>query len=133
MAHYEASQVFAALKSAHLGSQAKNDRSNVQKTDIDDTCPKRTLPTKSNEIQVSATADMSLSPDKSRITIFVSSKKDNVQEAKNSVSRRLDYILQVLNNHHIKVHLHFNRTSIFHHEYVRLRTVCIRSAYEVEL
>ena len=100
MAQFESSQIFAALKSR---SQSKSDQNNSKKISQEEVFPARTPPTRSNEIQVSATAELSLPPDKCRITIFVSSKKDNVQEAKNSVSRRLEYILQVLNNYHIKV------------------------------
>ena len=56
-----------------------------------------------NEIQVSANGELSLQPDRCKITVSVQSKKDTAQDAKNSVSRRLDYILQTLNNHQIKV------------------------------
>lgn len=58
---------------------------------------------KDNEILVSATGEQSLPPDRCRVTLTVSSKKDQVQDAKNSVSRRLDYILQTLHNHQVKV------------------------------
>ena len=56
-----------------------------------------------NEIQVSTNGEMSLQPDRCKIAISVQSKKETAQDAKNSVSRRLDYILQTLNNHQIKV------------------------------
>ena len=57
-----------------------------------------------NEIQVTATGELSLVPDKCKVTISVSSKKENPQDAKNSVSRRFDYIIQTLHNHQVKVH-----------------------------
>ena len=56
-----------------------------------------------NHIQVTANAEASLPPDLCRVTVVVTSSKDSVQEVKNSVSRRLDYILQTLYNHNVKV------------------------------
>ena len=56
-----------------------------------------------NEIKVSALGELSLAPDRCTVTISVSSRKENVQDAKNSVSRRSDYIIQTLYNHHAKV------------------------------
>ena len=55
------------------------------------------------DVQVCASSECSMPPDRCRTCIFISSKKDEVQDAKNSVARRLDYVLQVLNNHQVKV------------------------------
>lgn len=59
--------------------------------------------TRQNEIQVSATGEVSVQPDRCRVNLTVGSRKDVAQEAMNSVVRRLDYILQVLNNNQVKV------------------------------
>lgn len=58
---------------------------------------------KGNVIQVSATGEMSLQPDKCKVTAALHSRKDTVHDAQNSVSRRFDYILQSLHNHQVKV------------------------------
>ena len=55
------------------------------------------------DVQVCSSADCSMPPDRCRTCIFISSKKEEVQDAKNSVARRLEYVLQVLNNHQVKV------------------------------
>ena len=56
-----------------------------------------------NQVEVTACSDMSLAPDRCRVTVHVNSRKEQVQDAKNSVSRRLDYIIQTLYNHQVKV------------------------------
>ncbi|ELU12435.1 hypothetical protein CAPTEDRAFT_172690 [Capitella teleta] len=55
-----------------------------------------------NQIQVTATGEVSKPPDRCRVFISVKSSKDQVQDAKNSVVRRLDYVIQTLNNHQIR-------------------------------
>ena len=60
-------------------------------------------PTKDNEIQVSAIAEIEIVPDKCKLSLLISSKKEQVEDSKNSVQRRLDYILQTLTNHQVKV------------------------------
>ena len=57
----------------------------------------------SNEIEVIATGEVSRAPDRCRVLISISSTKDIAQDAKNSVTRRLDYILQTLQNEKIQV------------------------------
>ena len=104
MSSYQPSKIYAALGTAEqiplpvMDNKIKNQMSMKSS----ETPPKRSPPTRENEIQVSASAEISLIPDRCRISITVNSRKDDVQEAKNSVSRRLDYILQVLNNHQVK-------------------------------
>ena len=66
---------------------------------------KKIGPSPGNEIQVTASSELSLAPDRCRVTIFVYSKKENAQDAKNSVARRMDYIVQTLYNHQVKVGL----------------------------
>ncbi|KAE8604855.1 hypothetical protein XENTR_v10014859 [Xenopus tropicalis] len=48
------------------------------------------------EVRVSGTAELSASPDRARVTIALSSSKAAAAEAKGSVQRRLDYIVQSL-------------------------------------
>ena len=60
-------------------------------------------PNQGNEIQVSSCGQLSLQPDQCKLTVNIHSKKETAQDAKNSVSRRVDYILQTLNNHQVKV------------------------------
>uniref|UniRef100_H2ZSG3 Interleukin 1 receptor associated kinase 1 binding protein 1 n=1 Tax=Latimeria chalumnae TaxID=7897 RepID=H2ZSG3_LATCH len=50
----------------------------------------------SREVQVTGTAELSAAPDRARVSVLVSSGKKEAGEAKNSVCRRLDYILQVI-------------------------------------
>ena len=56
-----------------------------------------------NEVQVVGTGEVFLAPDRCRLSISVSSQKADVDEVKNSVTRRLDYITQVMHNHGVKV------------------------------
>ena len=56
-----------------------------------------------HEITVVATGEMSQLPDRCKIAITIQSKKGAVEEAKNSVTRRLDYVTQALHNHQVKV------------------------------
>jgi hypothetical protein len=55
------------------------------------------------QIQVTGVGEVSVPPDRFSLTIRISSKKDNVQDAKNSVTRRLDYVMQTLANHNVQV------------------------------
>jgi len=56
--------------------------------------------------KASATGEVTLAPDICMFNIVVSSQKDRLQDAKNSVTRRLDYILQTLRNRRLKVFMH---------------------------
>jgi len=55
------------------------------------------------DLQVTATGEVIFAPDVCRLVITVSSRKEAAQDVKNSVTRRLDYVLQTLRNHQIKV------------------------------
>ncbi|KAM3932403.1 interleukin-1 receptor-associated kinase 1-binding protein 1 [Leptodactylus fuscus] len=48
------------------------------------------------EVQVTGTAELSAAPDRARVCILVSSSKGAAAEAKSSVLRRLEYIVQTL-------------------------------------
>jgi len=56
----------------------------------------------SNEITVCAVGELSLVPDLCKVMITLGNRKEQVQDVKNSVSRRTDYIMQTLTNHQIK-------------------------------
>lgn len=56
-----------------------------------------------NHIQVTAIGEVSEPPDRCRVYVSVKSNKEQVQDVKNSVARRLDYVIQTLHNHQIKV------------------------------
>lgn len=55
------------------------------------------------EVHVSGSAEMSCGPDRALVTVKVSSTKNSAAEAKNSVGRRLDYIVQSLQKPGIQV------------------------------
>ncbi len=54
-------------------------------------------------ISCTASGEFSLPPDKCKLTLIIKSLKSNIDEAKHSVGRRLDYIQQTLKNNSIKV------------------------------
>ncbi|XP_063079503.1 interleukin-1 receptor-associated kinase 1-binding protein 1 homolog [Engraulis encrasicolus] len=54
------------------------------------------------EVQVTGNAELSSPPDRAAVSISVSSSKDCVNDVKNSVSRRVEYILQTLRQHDVK-------------------------------
>jgi len=56
-------------------------------------------------IKVTAVGEVSLPPDRCRVTVKIHSQKDNVQDVKNSVQRRLDYVVQTFQNNNIKVRI----------------------------
>lgn len=54
------------------------------------------------EIQITESGEVSLPPDKARVSIVCSNAKESVEEVKTSVNRRVDYVLQTLKSYHIK-------------------------------
>ncbi|KAK6489041.1 interleukin-1 receptor-associated kinase 1-binding protein 1-like protein [Huso huso] len=66
------------------------------------TVRRNTEQTPTREVQVTGNAELSSGPNRARLCLQVSSRKDSVTEAKNSVSRRLDYILQSLRQQGVK-------------------------------
>ena len=57
------------------------------------------------ELIVLAMGELSLTPDRCKVIYSLRSMKEQVQEVKNSVTRRLDYIIQTLLNHQVRVSL----------------------------
>lgn len=60
------------------------------------------LTTRDRQIQVAGVGEVAVALDRFSLTIKVTSKKDTPQDAKNSVTRRLDYIKQTLSNHNVQ-------------------------------
>lgn len=58
---------------------------------------------RNREVQVTATSEVVIQPDNCTVRIITSSVKETAEIAKNSVSRRLKYILQTLHNNQVKV------------------------------
>lgn len=54
-------------------------------------------------IQVSSVGIVTLPPDRCKLTIRITSTKESVADVKESTTRRLDYIIQTLHNHSVKV------------------------------
>ncbi|XP_029983637.1 interleukin-1 receptor-associated kinase 1-binding protein 1 homolog [Sphaeramia orbicularis] len=64
---------------------------------------KRQTPgTRGREIQVTGTAEVCYPADRASVRVSVGNSKESVNEVTNSVSRRLDYILQCLRQHGVK-------------------------------
>ncbi|KAK3780032.1 hypothetical protein RRG08_029725 [Elysia crispata] len=61
-----------------------------------------TLSSMDRQISVSGVAELTIAPDRYSITIKCNASKDTVQDAKNSVMRRTDYIVQSLQNSALK-------------------------------
>lgn len=100
MSSYKTAQIFASIPGSPSKVQTRTDLPTEETVKVK--TPK-TGPETGNNIHVTASSQLSLEPDRCRVTIFVSSKKEQVQDAKNSVARRIDYIIQTLYNNHIKV------------------------------
>ena len=61
------------------------------------------ITSRDRQIRVTGVGEMSVPPDRFSLTIRISTKKDNAQDAKNSVTRRLDYVKQTLTHHNVQV------------------------------
>ncbi|XP_072307351.1 interleukin-1 receptor-associated kinase 1-binding protein 1 homolog [Eucyclogobius newberryi] len=60
------------------------------------------LAPRSRELQVTGSAELCVPADRASVRVRVSSSKETVNEASDSVSRRLDYILQCFRQHGVK-------------------------------
>jgi len=54
-------------------------------------------------VQVTGCAEISCPPDRATVSISVKNSKENVNDVTNSVSRRLDYVIQTARQHDVKV------------------------------
>ena len=99
MSSYTPAKVFASITSqAKVKNEAANQVAKINDIVIDSNKEKM-----DRLIQVTAVGEVSLPPDRCRITVKIHSVKDNVQDVKNSIQRRLDYVLQTFQNHNVKV------------------------------
>ena len=57
------------------------------------------------QIKVTSISELSLPPDRCKVLYTVRSAKEQVQDVKNSVTRRVDYIIQTLVNHQVRVRI----------------------------
>lgn len=58
-------------------------------------------------VQVTGCAELSCPPDRANVIITVENSKEKVNDVTNSVTRRLDYILQTVRHNDVKVRMHF--------------------------
>lgn len=59
-------------------------------------------------VQVTGCAEISFPPDRATVSISVKNSKENVNDVTNSVSRRLEYVLQTVRHHDVKVLIYSN-------------------------
>ncbi|XP_005097685.1 interleukin-1 receptor-associated kinase 1-binding protein 1 [Aplysia californica] len=78
------------VASENMLNSAQNIKENVTLTALD------------RQITVTGVGELELRPDRFSATIKCKASKDNIQEAKTSVTRRLDYIIQTLKNVSLK-------------------------------
>lgn len=99
MSNYRPAQIFASFGTeAPKTTSKKHDLQKMEPSSVKPaSCAHRT-----GEIQVTATGELCLPPDRCRLKVCMSSTKDMAQEAQNSVSRRLDYVKQTLRNKQVK-------------------------------
>ena len=76
------------------------------------------------QINVTGVGEMTLPPDRFSVTIKCKAVKETVQDAKLSVTRRLDYIIQSLKNVNLKVHKCFFSFLIAFHENIKMWDTC---------
>ncbi|XP_033846541.2 interleukin-1 receptor-associated kinase 1-binding protein 1 homolog [Periophthalmus magnuspinnatus] len=74
------------------------------------------VPPRPRELQVTGTAELCAPADRASVRVCVSSSKESVNEATNSVSRRLDYILQCVRTHGINTEDVLTRTFLHREE-----------------
>ncbi|KAK3098939.1 hypothetical protein FSP39_024481 [Pinctada imbricata] len=97
MSGFKPSQAYASI----LGSpQKNNNQKNILSVDEENQLTDASV--SSRVITVSAVGEVTLPPDRCKLTVRVSSEKESVQDVKDSVSRRVDYIIQTLHNHNLK-------------------------------
>lgn len=55
------------------------------------------------EVQVTGSAEVSCPADRATVSVSFKNSKESVNDVTNSISRRVEYILQTLRQHHVKV------------------------------
>lgn len=64
------------------------------------------------QIKVTAIGELSLIPDRCKVLYTLHSAKEQVQDVKNSVTRRMDYVIQTLMNHQVRVSFRLNHDTM---------------------
>ncbi|XP_046877117.1 interleukin-1 receptor-associated kinase 1-binding protein 1 homolog isoform X1 [Hypomesus transpacificus] len=97
------------------------------------------IPYSSREIQVTGHTEMSCQADKASMRISLSNNKESVNDVSNSISRRVEYILQALRQHDVKeeeisMRKHIHREQDQYHmeaevvvkfsDFVKMESVC---------
>lgn len=100
-------QVFAAINAqaekpdCFRPIETKNVVPKIDKN-VDFATPQLEWTASRREIRVTASGRLFVGPDRCRFSITVSSRKESIQDVKNSVSRRKDYVLQTLRNNQVR-------------------------------
>ncbi|XP_072552880.1 interleukin-1 receptor-associated kinase 1-binding protein 1 homolog [Salminus brasiliensis] len=92
-------RVFASLIPASGGLRGEMDELELNYTTKPRSPPPR-VPTR--RVEVTGSAELRSPPDRAALTVSVTSSKESVNDAANSVTRRLDYILQTLRQRGVK-------------------------------
>ncbi|XP_071495535.1 interleukin-1 receptor-associated kinase 1-binding protein 1-like [Diadema antillarum] len=91
-----------AIKSSHVYASYLSPSEkcrNVEETEVSAAFDSSS---KSRQIQVWAVGEAFAAPNRVRVSVVVRSQKETVADAKNSVSRRVDYVIQTLHTHNVK-------------------------------
>lgn len=99
----------SGFKPAHMFAEISNNNRTMSKNQ--ELCTMKQLEdeitkVKTNfkrEIQVSCSAEFRVITDRAKVSLYLYSSKNSASESKNSVNRRLEYVLQTLKNHQVKV------------------------------
>ncbi|XP_030643166.1 interleukin-1 receptor-associated kinase 1-binding protein 1 homolog [Chanos chanos] len=121
------SRVFAALMPAHYSGDTYENENEpsfcraAKQTSFQSPRPLR-------EIQVTGCAELCSPPDRATVTISVSNSKESVNDVTNSITRRVDYILQTLRQHEVKegdtvVVKHIQREDDLYHMQAEVKVV----------
>lgn len=101
MAHNRPIQVFTDMKQPSIPTRQfiSNSNSNIANVYNKN---KDALGSVERQINVTGVGELTLPPDRFTITIKCKASKDNVEDAKASVAKRQDYIVQTLKNSYLK-------------------------------
>ncbi|XP_010902593.1 interleukin-1 receptor-associated kinase 1-binding protein 1 homolog [Esox lucius] len=92
------------------------------------------------EVHVTGSAEISCSADRATFSVSITNSKETVNDVTNSVSRRVEYVLQTLRQHNVKedemsVMRHINRSenlftmetqvTVVFSDFVKMQSVCV--------
>lgn len=78
----------------------------MEEQDFENITPLTNIKLSDRHIKVNALGEVSLPPDRCKLTVRIQSQKENVEEVKSSIKRRVDYVIQTLHNNSLKVMEH---------------------------